>query len=163
MIPSGSFQPQQFCDFSFFWWIRGRLKKKLLRGQESNLTPVATVPSTISRLSVLWLLCSVRFLKSREFRLRQSVLCRFSCSCFSCMVLLIQGGKAKRLSEVLKEQELWRNVIPVPNVLITKTCALVLSSVFGNRLGWWSHTYGCLHCFFWEINLGEEQVGHCAT
>lgn len=48
--------------------------KKLLRGQESNLTPAAAAAGSISRLSVLRLLCSARLLKSRELSPRESVL-----------------------------------------------------------------------------------------
>lgn len=63
---------------------------------------------------------------------------RFSCSYYSCMGLLIQGGKAKRLSKVHHEQESWGNIIPVPNVLITKTCAFVLSPALGTDF-WGQH------------------------
>lgn len=105
--------------------------KNLLRGQESSLTPAATTFGSISCLSVLWLLCHMWLLKSRELRQKEPVLCGFSWSFFSCMVLLMQRRKAKRLSRVLQEQESWWNTPPAPNVFIAETCALLC--FLGNR------------------------------
>lgn len=124
--------------------------KNLLRRQETSLVLAATTLGSVSHLSVLWLLCSMWLFKSRELRLKEPVLCRFSYSCYSHMVLLMQVRKAKRLSKVLHEQESRWNT-PVVNVLIAETPGF--ASV-GKT--WLMDSHGCLPSFLLASQSREK-------
>lgn len=130
---------------SWWWWISNR-QEGICWGGRSRISCqqppwLVEFPVCLSRGQ-----CHCVVFEVWRAQAEGAVLCRFSCSCCSCMVLSMHGRKAKGLTKSFRSKN-HGEIQKALNVLIAEIWAFVCfpgKRTQKAKAGWWSFMCACL-------------------